>query len=60
MADLNGRDVNVMRAAPWQKIDTSAISKVKVSSKCTNEELNNAVSQMLVSAVDALYGDSSD
>ena len=60
MADLNGRDVNGMRAAPWPKIDTSAISKVKVSSKCTNEELNNAVSQMLVSAVDALYGDSKD
>jgi len=37
MGDLKGRDVNGMHAAQWGKLDTSAISKVKVPDKCTND-----------------------
>ena len=60
MGDLKGRDVNGMHAAQWGKLDTSAISKVKVPDKCTNEQLTDAVKQMLVEAVNKLYGDSKD
>ena len=57
---LIGRDVNGMHASPWEMVDTSAISKVHVSSKCTNEELCDAVKQMLVASTEALYGDNKD
>lgn len=60
MGELKGRDVNGMHAAQWGKLDTSAISKVKVPAKCTNEQLADAVKQMLIESVDKLYGTNKD
>ena len=60
MRDLKGRDVNGMRATMWGKLDTSAISKVKVPEKCTNEQLADAVKQMLIESVNKLYGSNKD
>lgn len=42
---LEGRDVNGMRAAPWGKLDTSAIEapKIDISVKATSKELYTAI-----------------
>ena len=60
MGDLKGRNVNGMYAAMWRKPDTSAISKVKVPEKCTNEQLADAVKQMLIESINKLYGNNKD
>ena len=58
MAKLEGRDINGMHANAWGKLDTSVIQPYKkLGPKATNEELCEAVKEMLVQAVNVLYGD---
>lgn len=60
MAKLSGRDRNGMRAANWSPPDLSAIKDVKVSAKCGNDELLNAVKTIVSSSVKILRGKASD
>ena len=60
MAKLEGRDINMMRAAPWKGADTSAVQKVSVPKNCTNEQLADAVKKMVIESVNVLYGDNTE
>lgn len=60
MAKLKGRDVNGMRAANWSPPDLSGIKGVKVSAKCGNDELLNAVKTIVSDSVRILRGNAAD